>query len=197
MLARAEEAAAAAVEEREEVGEEGVAAAVELAAEDAEPGVCALLQREDGGGRGGREEGAPSFGGEVTPGRGWSEEEQTDRQQVWKHVCGTAEHTQANLAHLRASPVGTGPLRLGREDDAVRQPLIGLLAAPLRAPDPQFALQLLDETVLRAVFVDDDGPHLLALLTVTIHRVHVGGLLGASDHRLYLGRGGAEASSHV
>lgn len=130
MLARAEKAAAAAVEEREEVGEEGVVV-VELAAEDAEPGVCALLQREDGGGWGGREEGAPSFGGEVTPGRGWSEEEETDRQQVWKHVCDTGEHTQANLAHLRASPIGTGPLRLGREDDAVRQPLIGLLAAPL------------------------------------------------------------------
>lgn len=114
MLAPAEEA----VEEREEVGEEGgvvvVAAAAEPAAEDAETGVCALLQREDGGGRGGREEGAPSCGGEVTPGRGWSEEEQTDRQQVWKqtHTCVTRPGTPRPTSPTSA-PAPSGRDRCG------------------------------------------------------------------------------------
>lgn len=60
----------AAVEEREAVvgEEEGVAAAAGLATEDAERGVFVRLQWEDGGGRGEREEGAPSFGGEATLG---------------------------------------------------------------------------------------------------------------------------------
>lgn len=59
----------AAVEEREAVvGEEEGVAAAGLATEDAERGVFVRLQWEDGGGRGEREEGAPSFGGEATLG---------------------------------------------------------------------------------------------------------------------------------
>lgn len=101
-----------------------------------------------------------------------------------------AEHTVANLVDLSASPIGTGTLRLGRDDDALRQPLVGVLAPPVRAADSKLPLQLLDETILGAVFVHDDGSHLLALLTVAIHRMHIEGLLSPSDHRLYLGPGG-------
>lgn len=118
---------------------------------------------------------------------------QTDRKCGDRHyVSDMAEHTGANLVDLSASPIGAGTLRLGRDDDALRQPLIGLLAPPVRAADPKLALQLLDEAILRAVFVNDDGSHLLALLTVTIHRMHIEGLLSPSDHRLYLGPGGGE-----
>lgn len=61
---------------------------------------------------------------------------QTDRKTYRKcgyrhYVSDMAEHTGANLVDLSASPIGTGTLWFGHDDDALCQPLIGLLAPPV------------------------------------------------------------------
>lgn len=42
----------------------------------------------------------------------------------------TVKHTEANLIDLTARPIGTISLRFGRDDDTLRQPIIGLFAPP-------------------------------------------------------------------
>lgn len=42
----------------------------------------------------------------------------------------TVKHTEANLVDLTARPIGTISLRFGRDDDTLRQPVIGLFAPP-------------------------------------------------------------------
>lgn len=95
----------------------------------------------------------------------------------------SAEHTEANLINLTSTAFRTEALRFGRDDDALRQPLVRLFAPPLRAADPKFTLKLLYETVLRRVLVYNDGSHLPAQLTVSVHGVHIGNLLSAPYHR--------------
>lgn len=42
----------------------------------------------------------------------------------------TVKHNEANLVDLTARPIGTISLRFGRDDDTLRQPIIGLFAPP-------------------------------------------------------------------
>lgn len=88
----------------------------------------------------------------------------------------------AHLVHLHGAPLRTGALRFGCDDDALGEPVVRLFAAPLGAPDAELPLQLLDDAVLRAVLVHDDGAQLPAQMPLAVHRVHVGGLFGAPDH---------------
>ena len=97
----------------------------------------------------------------------------------------------ADLVHLYPRPLGAEALGLGHDDDALGEPVVGLLAAALGAADPQLPLELLYEPILRAALVDDDGTHLPAQEPVAVHGVHVGCLLSAPDHGLELGEGGS------
>lgn len=90
------------------------------------------------------------------------------------------------LIHRRGSLL-TCALRIRHNDHSLGHPIVGLLAAPgLWAYDAKFALQLLDKAVLGVALVEDAGPQLAPDQALAVHGVHVGRLLGASDHRLEL-----------
>lgn len=94
----------------------------------------------------------------------------------------TVELNEANLVDLTAEPLGTETLRFGGDDNSLRQPVVRLFAPPLRAGDPELTLQLLYETVLRSVFVYNDGSHLPAQVAVTEHGVYIRSLLSAPNY---------------
>lgn len=99
-------------------------------------------------------------------------------------VGACCDRIQANLVHLVRGPVATKALWLGHDDDALSEPIVRLLTpAVSQSTNPQLPLQLLYEAVLGAALVDNDGAHPPPPgVTLSVHGVYVGGLLGAPNH---------------
>lgn len=96
-------------------------------------------------------------------------------------LCASVDY----LIHRWLGPFFSRPLWVGHNDDSLRQPVIWLLFTPngpLRSANSEFPLQLLNESILRVALVHNDWTHFTSQQSLSVHGMHVGGLLGATDN---------------